>query len=154
MACGESLLQRHLLRQAGPRPALDAGDVGTVRPVSTYTPPGWPSQVLPPGVPDWEQSASAWLLDQCPADYRGHLVLRRHPVVLAWLARRHAEASWRAMGAALASARAELADVVEPGVIEATIHTLEKEQARLVATGRGINLVWDCLQGHRHISRL
>jgi hypothetical protein len=117
-------------------------------------PPGWPSQVLPPGAPDWEQSAQAWLLDQCPPDYRAHLVLRRHAVILAWLARRHAEASWRAMGGALANARAELADVVEPGVIEATIGTLEKEQARLVGVGRAINLVLASLLGHRHVPRL
>lgn len=97
--------------------------------------------MLPPGAPDWEQTAQAWLLEQCPPDYRAYLVLRRHPVVLAWLARRHAEASWRAMSAALASARADLAAVVEPGVVEAAIGAVEKEQARLVATGRAITLV-------------
>jgi len=110
--------------------------------------------VLPAGAPDWEQSAQAWLLDQCPPDYRGHPVLRRHTVILAWLARRHAEASWRAMGSALAGARAELADVVEPGVIEAAIGAIEQEQARLVASGRAITLVLHSLLGHRHIPRL
>jgi hypothetical protein len=111
-------------------------------------------EVLPAGAPDWEQSATAWLLDQCPPDYRGHLVLRRHPVVLAWVARRHAAASWRAMSEAVATARAELADVVESGVIEATISTLEKEQARLTAAGRGITLVLESLLGRQHIPRL
>jgi len=136
-------------------PAIEvAGGCATVLGVSSYVPPGWPPQVLPPGAPDWEQSAQAWLLDQCPPDYRGHLVLRRHPVVLAWLARRHAEASWRAMGGALASARAELADVVGPGVVEAAIGAIEKEQARLVATGRAITLVLESLLGHRHIPPL
>ncbi len=90
--------------------------------------------------PGWEQSAQGWLLDQCPSEYRGHLVLRRHPVVLAWLARRHAEASWRAMGSALAGARAELAGVVGPDVVEAAIGAVEQEQARLVGTGRAITL--------------
>ncbi len=26
-------------------------------------PPGWPDPVRPPGAPDWEQSAVAWLFD-------------------------------------------------------------------------------------------
>ena len=34
-------------------------------------PPGWPRSVRPPGVPGWEESAAAWLLDQCPPEYRG-----------------------------------------------------------------------------------
>lgn len=122
--------------------------------MSSYVPPGWPAEVLPPGAPEWEQSAQAWLLDQCPPEYRGHLVLRRHPVVLAWLARLHAEASWRAMSTALASARADLAGVVDTGVVEAAIGAIEKEQARLVATGRATSLVHESLLGHRHIPRL
>jgi hypothetical protein len=105
--------------------------------------------VRPPGAPDWEQSAEAWLLDQCPPDYRGHLVLLSHPLVLAWLARRHAETSWRAMAVALDGARADLA-----GVVEATIGAVEKEQARLVATGRAISLVRESLLGRQHIPRL
>jgi hypothetical protein len=122
--------------------------------VSSYVPPGWPAEVLPPGAPDWEQTATAWLLDQCPPEYRGHAALRRHPLVLAWLARRHAEASWRAMAIALGSARADLAGVVEIGVVEATIGAVEKEQARLVATGRAISLVHESLLGRQHIPRL
>ena len=123
----------------------DAGSAGCFR--LKQPRPGPPS-----GPP--KQSAQAWLLDQCPPVYGGHLVLRCHPVVLAWLARRHAEAPWRAMGSALAGARAELADVVEPGVLEAAIGAIEKEQVRLVATGRAITLVLKSLLGHRHILRL
>ena len=120
----------------------------------SFTPPGWPEAVLPPGAPEWEQSAQAWLLDQCPPEYRGHTVLRRHTVVLAWLAYRHTKASWRAMNEAVAAARAELADVVEPGVIEASITVLEREQARLVAVGRAVVLVRHSLLGHQHIPRM
>jgi hypothetical protein len=122
--------------------------------VSSFVPPGWPGEVLPPGAPDWEQSAQAWLLDQCPPEYRGYQVLRRHPLVLAWLARRHAEASWWAMAVALGGARADLAGVVEIGVVEAAIGAVEKEQVRLVATGRAISLVHESLLGHRHVPRL
>ena len=122
--------------------------------MSSFVPPGWPGEVLPPGAPDWEQSAQTWLLDQCPPEYRNHQVLMRHPVVLAWLARRHAEASWRAMNTALGQARAELTGVVDPGVVEASIGAVEKEQARLVRTGRAIILVHESLQGYKHIPRL
>ena len=45
-----------------------------------YTPPGWPERVRPPGAPDWEVTATEFLLDCCPADYRRYQLLRRHPV--------------------------------------------------------------------------
>ena len=56
--------------------------------MTTPLPPGWPPAVRPPGSPDWERTAVEWLLDLCPADYRGYPVLRRHPLALAALARR------------------------------------------------------------------
>ena len=34
-------------------------------------PPGWPEEVRPPGTPEWERTATAWLFDLCPPDYRG-----------------------------------------------------------------------------------
>ena len=42
-------------------------------------PPGWPVEVRPPGAPDWERTAVAWLFDLVPPDYRAHEVLRRYP---------------------------------------------------------------------------
>jgi hypothetical protein len=48
-----------------------------------YAPPGWPEEVRPPGAPDWERTAVAYLFDCCPPDLRGYEVLRRHPPVLA-----------------------------------------------------------------------
>jgi hypothetical protein len=53
------------------------------------------------------------------------------------------------MAVALDGARADLA-----GVVEATIGAVEKEQARLVATGRAISLVRESLLGRQHIPRL
>jgi hypothetical protein len=41
--------------------------------------------VNPPGVPDWETTAAAWLLDLVP-EYRQHAAVRRHPVILAFIA--------------------------------------------------------------------
>ena len=35
-------------------------------------PAGWPREVRPPGAPGWERSAAEWLLDLCPADWRGY----------------------------------------------------------------------------------
>ena len=60
-----------------------------------YVPPGWPEEVRPPGTPDWERTATAWLFDLCPPDYRAHDVLRRHPPVLARFAARHVQAGGR-----------------------------------------------------------
>jgi hypothetical protein len=51
-----------------------------------YLPAGWPEAVAPPGSQDWEASAVAWLLDLVP-DLRGHSAVRRHPVILAVIAR-------------------------------------------------------------------
>jgi hypothetical protein len=51
-----------------------------------YLPAGWPKAVAPPGSQDWEASAVAWLLDLVP-DLRGHSAVRRHPVILAVIAR-------------------------------------------------------------------
>ena len=61
-----------------------------------YAPPGWPDQVRPPGVPDWEADAAAFLLDCCPADFRAYRVLRNHPVVLAQFATHFVEGQIRA----------------------------------------------------------
>jgi hypothetical protein len=54
----------------------DAGDL----------PPDWPAAVSPPGSEDWEASAAEWLLDLLP-EYRQYPTMRRHPVVLAFIAR-------------------------------------------------------------------
>ena len=62
-------------------------------------PPGWPEEVRPPGAPDWEQTAVAWLFDLVPPDYRAHDVLRQYPVLLARFASDH-------VGAGLEAARA------------------------------------------------
>ena len=111
-------------------------------------PPGWPDQVPPPGVADWDRAAGEWLLDLCPADYRGYPLLRRHPLVLAWLAERHVEASRHAMARTLASARADLAGMVPARVVEETLRTVEQEQASLLAAARCVDLVLQALTRH------
>jgi hypothetical protein len=117
-------------------------------------PPGWPSDVRPPGAPHWEATALSWLLDLCPPDYRGHAVLTRHPAVLAWLAGHHLDGQLQAVRRALATARSELADVVAPPVLAETLEAVEAEEARLLAARRALGLLAQALRGVRFVPRL
>ena len=117
-------------------------------------PPGWPRGVRPPGVPGWEATAVPWLLDQCPADYRAHEVLRRHPEVLARFAAHHVDAALEGARAAYAGARRELRDRVDPEVLDAALRVLEAEGARLSRASREVALVEEALQGTRWRAKL
>ena len=117
-------------------------------------PPGWPPQVRPPGAPDWQRTAVAWLLDLCPPDYRAYDVLRAHPVVLARFARGHVEAGIEATRRGLATARAELRGLVPPEALDAALGAYEREGARLLATARSVGLVEEALRGRRYVPRL
>jgi hypothetical protein len=117
-------------------------------------PPGWPDQVLPPQAPDWERSAVGWLLDLCPAEYRAHDVLRKHPVVLARFAAGHVGAAVEAARHGIRTARAELKELVGNDVVDAAIAAYEREGRRLVQVGRQVALVDAALRGERHVPRL
>src|SRR5690349_11604876 len=105
---------------------------------SPAIPPGWPRAVRPAGAPDWEQSAVAWLLDQCPPEYRGYPVIVRHPIALAWLAGRHTDAALSATRAAVASVRGDVGDDLPPPALHRLIEALQAEQVRLIDTRRAI----------------
>ncbi len=122
--------------------------------VTNVAPPGWPREVRPPDAPDWEATASKWLLDLCPPEYRGYPALRRHAVVLARFAVLHVEASLAAVRRGLSEARAELRDVAELDVIEAAIATWQREEARLQGVRRAVGLVEEALRGRRYVARL
>lgn len=122
--------------------------------VEPQVPPGWPAEVLPPQAPEWERSAVAWLFDLVPPDYRAHEVLRRHPVVLARFAAGHLRAGIEAARAGLATARADLRDLVAPEVVEAALAAYQREGARLAATARQLALVDAALRGRRWVPRL
>jgi hypothetical protein len=122
--------------------------------VPQLVPPGWPEQVLPPQAPDWERSAVGWLFDLCPAEYRAHDVLRKHPVVLARFAAGHVESAVEAARHGIRTARADLRTVVPGEVVEAAIAAYEREGRRLVAVGRQVALVDAALRGERHVPRL
>jgi hypothetical protein len=96
----------------------------------------------------------AWLLDLCPPGYRQHEVLRRHPVILARFARGHVDAAVAAARAGLATARAELADLVPPEAVQAAVAAYQREGARLAAAARSVALVEAALQGTRFHRRL
>ena len=117
-------------------------------------PPGWPAAVLPPQAPDWERSAIGWLFDLCPADYRAHEVLRRHPVVLARFAAGHVESAVEAARRGIRTARADLSGLVPVDVVEAALAAYDREGRRLVLIGREIALVDAALRGERHVPRL
>jgi hypothetical protein len=117
-------------------------------------PPGWPEQVRPPDAPDWERSATAWLLDLCPPDYRAHEVLLRHPVVLARFAHHHVQAGIEAARRGLSTVRDELSNVADPETVAAAVSAYEREGARLVRTQRAVGLVEEALRGGRFRARL
>ncbi|MVA75739.1 hypothetical protein GC722_06830 [Auraticoccus sp. F435] len=121
---------------------------------TVYVPPGWPDRVHPPGAPGWEQTATEFLLDCCPADYRGYAVLRRHPVVLAGFAAAYVEGQLTASRTGLAQVRVRLADHVSPEVVEAAAAAWHQETARLTRTRRAVALVEESLRGRVFVPRL
>jgi hypothetical protein len=117
-------------------------------------PAGWPGEVRPPGVPGWERSAVAWLLDLAPPDYRGYGVLTGHAVALAVVVGHHVQAQRTGARSALAGARRELADALSPPALDALLEALAQEEARLAAAHRGVGLVEQALRGRRFAPRL
>ncbi|MDQ3416483.1 MAG: hypothetical protein M3474_05195 [Actinomycetota bacterium] len=117
-------------------------------------PPGWPTQVRPPGAPDWEQTAASWMLDHCPPEYRGYSGLRRHPVVLARFAVLHVEGMQAAARRGLNEARTALRDVADLDVIERAVATWRLESERLLMLRQEVGLVEEALRGRRFHPRL
>jgi hypothetical protein len=113
------------------------------------TPPGWPSQVQPPGAPGWEASAANWLYELLPAELRSYPLLAQHPKLLARIARHQVDATIQALRRGYSTARVELKDVVEPHVLEEMLGVYASEGRRLVALGRSVQLVSDGLDGVR-----
>lgn len=117
-------------------------------------PPGWPPRVRPPGATGWQGDVAGWLLDQCPPEYRGHPVLRRHPAVLAWLAELHVRAELAAMREAYRHARVEMDELLPVGSLEALLVCLEREGMRLRGVERSVGLVREALDGQVFVPRL
>jgi hypothetical protein len=122
--------------------------------VTRGVPPGWPAEVPPPDVPGWEQRASSWLFDLCPADLRDYAVLRRYPAALAYLASGQVSAAHHAVEESLSNARAELREALPPEAVTEVVDALQRERARLERAARGVVLVRDALKGVRRAPRL
>ena len=112
-------------------------------------PPGWPREVPPAGTPGWQVAAASWLLDLCPSEFRGYPSLRRHLVLLAWLAEHHVEAQLVALRQAYRTIRAELTDRLPEGVVEQAMADIELEGIRLRAARRGVQLIGEALADRR-----
>lgn len=117
-------------------------------------PPGWPRQVPSPGTTDWQVKATAWLLDQSPAEYRGYPLLRKYPVVLAWLTEQNVRATLDSTRQAYATAREQLGADHDAAVITEVLRTLETDGARLLAAVREVRLVHAALRGESFTPRL
>jgi len=119
-----------------------------------YTPPGWPERVRPPGAPDWEATAIAFLLDCCPPDFRAYPVLRNHPVVLARFATQFVDGQYHSAQEGLAGVRISLQDYVTPDVVEAAAQAWLEQSAQLVRMRRAVALVEEALRGKVFVRRL
>ncbi len=119
-----------------------------------YAPPGWPDRVRPPGVPGWEGTATAYLFDCCPADFRAYEVLRRHPRVLAEFARHFVEGQCEATQRGLAVVRTGLEGVVSAAAVQEAAEAWLEQSARLVRTRRAVGLIAEALGGRVFVPRL
>ncbi len=117
-------------------------------------PPGWPAGVPPSGAPGWQDRALGWLLDYCPADYRGYAGWLKNPVALAWLAQRHIAGQVEVMRQAYREARIELGPHVTPEALAEIMAQLEAEGLRLRAARRGAELIREALEGKTFTPRL
>ena len=120
----------------------------------THVPPGWPPRVHPPDTPDWEATATAWLFDHSPPEFRSYPVLNRHVVVLARFTLLHVEASLSAARRGISTTRDGLADFAPAAVVEAALLAHQREEARLLRLHREVTLVQEALRGRRFVPRL
>ncbi len=120
----------------------------------SVAPAGWPDQVRPPGVPDWERTAVNWLFEISPPELRGHAALRRHIVVLARFAVLHVEAQLAAVQRGLSEARGDLGEVADLPVVADAVTAFQAEEARLVRRRREVGLVEAAIRGRRFVARL
>lgn len=97
---------------------------------------------------------TAWLLDQCPPDYRMYAGLRRYPVVLARFAALNAEASIEATRRGISAARTDLRDLLPAASVQGAIEMWEREQARLFSVATSIALIEQALRGTTFVPRL
>ena len=79
--------------------------------------------------------------------YRQYDVLRRHPVILAFMARHLLRGSIEGARQAYRTVRAELAEQAPPHAMDAALRAYRDEGRRLVAAERSVDLVERALRG-------
>lgn len=124
------------------------------RQVEAYTPPGWPEGVRPPHTQEWQDTAAYFLLDCCPAEYRGYPVLRRHPVVLARFAVEYVDSQLRACADGIGTVRASLGEHVTPEVLDAALAAWHEQAELLRRRRREVGLVEEALRGQQFVPKL
>jgi hypothetical protein len=107
-----------------------------------------------PSSQDWERHAVAWLFDQCPPDYRGYDVFRRHPIVLAHVAKASLAAAVEAAETGVRTVRHDLRGMVAPETVDDAVAAYEHERHRLRAASIAADLIWRALRGERWAARL
>lgn len=122
--------------------------------MTAYLPPGWPAGVHPPGAPEFERSAVAWLLTVVPPGFAAHGVLRRHPVALASLARHHLVACVEGARNGYRTARSELGQQLPPAAVEAVLAAYRGEGGRLAADARSADLITRALRGETFVPHM
>jgi hypothetical protein len=100
--------------------------------------------VPPPVGEGWVRDAVAWLLDQCPPEYRAIPVIRQHPRVLVAFARWQVQAQREGTNRALSGVRTTLRGE-DSSVIGQAVAALESEQARLELLERSVEALSDAL---------
>jgi hypothetical protein len=115
--------------------------------MTAYVPPGWPPEVHPPGSERFEDTATAWLLELLPPEYRRYGVLRRYPLALARMARHHLEANVEAARVGFRTARTDLSPSIPAHGIEAILETYRRVGGRLAALASAAELVEAALRG-------
>lgn len=128
---------------------------GRTKPVTPgYVPPGWPEGVLPPGVPGWEASASAFLFDHGLPEDRLIPVLQRHPVVLARFVGVQMAAQSRAAREGLSQVRASLGEYVGPETMDAAVAAWQRLDAAVAGQLRQVLMVEEALRGRTFVRKL
>ena len=85
----------------------------------------------------------------CPSEFRAYPSLRRHLVLLAWLAGHHVDAQLVALRQAYRTIRVDLTDRLPEGAVEQAMTDIELEGVRLRAARRGTLLISEALQDRR-----
>lgn len=88
----------------------------------------------------------AWLLDLVP-EYRQHATVRRHPLVLAFIARHVIDGATEGARHGYRTTRSELDELVPPHVVGAALKAWRTEGRRMATTARAVGLVERALRG-------